>query len=149
MEKGGNKIWKWIPGDPSAWTSTVEKLLARVQVKSDHGIGILRQNTRHNTNLKTFKIVYHLFFVSYLRYGAQLWGQANKESQNKMQVIQNWALRKISFKKLHDPTVQLYKDLKGNMQFVFSCNPQKSGTSEVCIIFTQTTQKIPTKDRIY
>ena len=36
----------------------------------------------------------------------------NKESQNKIQVIQNQALRKISFKKLHDSTAQLYKDLK-------------------------------------
>ena len=35
------------------------------------------------------------------------------------------------------------------MQFVFLCNPPKSGTSEVCIIFTQITQKIPTKDKIY
>ena len=90
-----------------------------------------------------------IHFLSYLQYGPQLWGQANKESQNKTQVIQNWALRKISFKKLHDPTVQLYKDLKGNMQFVFLCNPPKSGTSEVCVIFTQITQKIPTKDKIY
>ena len=67
---------------------------------------------RHNINLKTLKIVHHSLFTSYLQYGAQLWGQANKESQNKIQVIQNRALRKISFKKLHDPTAQLYKDLK-------------------------------------
>ena len=41
-----------------------------------------------------------------------MWGQANKESQNIILVIQNRALRKISYKKLHDPTAQLYKDLK-------------------------------------
>ena len=34
------------------------------------------------------------------------------KSQNEIQVMQNRALRKISFKKLHDPTAQLYKDLK-------------------------------------
>ena len=87
------------------------KQLAHVQVKLNRGIGILSK-LRHNTNLKTLKIVYHSLFASYLQYGAQLWGQANKESQNKIQVIQNRALRKISFKKLHDPTAQLYKDLK-------------------------------------
>ena len=75
------------------------------------GIGILSK-LRHNTNLKTLKIVYHSFFVSYLQYGAQLWGQSNKESQNKIQEIQIRALRKVSIKKLHDPTAKLYKYLK-------------------------------------
>ena len=78
--------------------------MAHVQVKLNHGIGILSK-LRNNTNLKALKIVYHSLFTSYLQYGAQLWGQANKESQNKIQVIQNQALRKISFKKLHNPTV--------------------------------------------
>ena len=34
---------------------------------------------------------------------------------------------------------------KGNTQFVFLCNPQKSGTSRVHIIFLQITLKILTK----
>ena len=41
-----------------------------------------------------------------------MWGQANKESPSKIQVIQNRALRRLSFTKLHDPTAQLYKDFK-------------------------------------
>ena len=45
-------------------------------------------------------------------YDAQLWSQTNKESQNKIHVIQKWSLRKISFRKLHDHIAQLYKDLK-------------------------------------
>ena len=87
------------------------KQLAHVEVKLNHGIGI-SSKLRHNTNLKTLKIVYHSLFASDLRYGAQPWGQANKESQNKIQVIQDRALRKISFKKLHDSTAKLYKNLK-------------------------------------
>ena len=67
---------------------------------------------RHNANLKSLNIVYHSLFASYLQYGTQLWGQASKESQNKIQVIQNRALRKISFKKLYDPIMQIYEDLK-------------------------------------
>ena len=72
------------------------KQLAHVQVNLNRGIGILSK-LRHNTNLKTLKIVYHSLFASYLQYGAPLWGQANKENQNKIQVIQNQPLRRISF----------------------------------------------------
>ena len=87
------------------------KQLSHVQVKLDRGVGFLSK-LRHNKNLKTLKIIYHLLLASYLRYGAQLWDQANKERQNKTQVIQSQALRKISFKGLLDPTAQLHKDLK-------------------------------------
>ena len=38
--------------------------------------------------------------------------------------------------------------VKGNAQFVFLCNPPKSGASLVCIIFPHITQKILTKDII-
>ena len=37
-------------------------------------------------------------------------------------------------------------NIKGNAQFLFLCNPQKSGASQVCITFLQVTQKILTKD---
>ena len=30
---GGDKIWKWIPGDPSGWTSTVEKIIGSCSSK--------------------------------------------------------------------------------------------------------------------
>ena len=36
--------------------------------------------------------------------------------------------------------------IKGNAQFLFLCNAQKSGTSRVCITFPQITQKILTED---
>ena len=58
------------------------KQLSHVQVKLNGGIVILSK-LRHNTNLKTLKNVYHSLFASYLQYGVRLWGQANKESQNK------------------------------------------------------------------
>ena len=92
------------------WANNVQ-VKAHVQLKLNHGIRSLSK-LRHNTNLRTLKIVYHSLSASHLQYGAQLWGLANKESQNKIQVIQNQALRKINFKKLHDPTAQLYKDFK-------------------------------------
>ena len=36
--------------------------------------------------------------------------------------------------------------VKGNTQFIFLFNPQKSGASQVCITFLQITQKILPKD---
>ena len=39
-----------------------------------------------------------------------------------------------------------YDKPKGNAQFMFLCNPQKSGTSQVCIIFLHTIKKKLTKD---
>ena len=87
------------------------KQLGQAQVKLNCRIEISCK-LRHNTSLQTLKIVHHSLFVSQFQHNVQLWGQVNKESQNKIQVIQNRALRKISFKKLHDSTGQLYKDLK-------------------------------------
>ena len=63
-------------------------------------------------SLPILKIVYHSLFGSHLQYGAQLWGQGNCVNQNNIQNLQNRALRKITFKKFHDPVNPLYKDLK-------------------------------------
>ena len=46
-----------------------------------------------------------------------LWGLANKETQNKIQVIQNQAHRKMGFKILHYSFEQLYKDLKACVRY--------------------------------
>ena len=54
-----------------------------IEVKINCGIQILSKS-RGNTNLKTFKIVYHSLFASHLQYGVPLWGQANKENEKKI-----------------------------------------------------------------
>ena len=81
------------------------KELTYIQVKLNHRIVIISK-LRHNTNRDTLKILYYSLFGWHLQYRVQLWGQANKKNQNKIQVIQNQALRKIRFKKL-----QSHKDL--------------------------------------
>ena len=43
----------------------------------------------------------------------------------------------------------VFKKVKGNAQFLFLCNRQKSGASQVCIRFPQITQKILTKDMFH
>ena len=45
------------------------KYVPQVQVKLSRGIGFLSK-LRHNANLKTLKIVYHLLFASHLQYSA-------------------------------------------------------------------------------
>ena len=89
------------------WTKQVNW----VNLKLKQTIGILSK-LRYNTSLPILKIVYHSLLGSHLQYGAQLWGQGNCVNQNIIQNLQNQALRKITFKKFHDPVNPLYKDLK-------------------------------------
>ena len=56
--------------------------------------------------------MYHSIVESHLHYGARLRGQTKAENINKIRVLQNKALRKITFKKLHDSTNKIHKDLK-------------------------------------
>ena len=67
---------------------------------------------RNNTSLKTLKMTYHSLFSSHLLYGSQLWGHTNLTNQNKIQKLQNRALRKILFKKQQDSISQYYKELQ-------------------------------------
>ena len=87
------------------------KQLAHVTTKLNQGIGILSK-LRHYANLNILKIVYHSLAGSHLHYGAQLWGQTNTENINKIRVLQNRALREITFKMLHNPTNEIYKNPK-------------------------------------
>ena len=82
------------------WTNQLGKLKAK---PNDW------DSLRYNTSLPILKIVYHSLFGSQLEYGAQLWGQGKYVNRNNMQKLQNRALRKITFKKLHDPVNPLYK----------------------------------------
>ena len=83
---------------------------AHVIAKLNQRIDILSK-LMHSTNLNILKIVYHSLVGSHLHYSTQLWGQTNAENINKIQVLQNRALRKITFKRLHDSTNKIYKNL--------------------------------------
>ena len=62
--------------------------------------------------ISTLKMAYHSLFSSHLLYGFQLWGHTNLTNQNKIQKLQNRALRKILFKKQQDSIRQYYKELQ-------------------------------------
>ena len=74
------------------------KQINHVATKLNQAIGILSK-LRNRASLKILKMTYHSLFCSHLLYGSQLWGQSNVTSQNKIQKLQNRALRKILFKK--------------------------------------------------
>ena len=57
-------------------------------------------------------MTYHSLFSSHLQNGSQLWGHTNLANQNKIQKLQNRALRKILFKKQQDSIRQHYKELQ-------------------------------------
>ena len=72
------------------------KQINHVATKLNQAIGILSK-LRSRASLNILKMTY--LFCSHLLYGSQLWGQSNITSQNKIQKLQNRALRKILFKK--------------------------------------------------
>ena len=81
-------------GDRLLWS----KQINHVATKLNQASGLLNK-FRSRASLKILKMTYHSLFCSRLLYGSQLRGQSNITSQNKIQQLQNSALRKILFKK--------------------------------------------------
>ena len=81
-------------GDRLLWS----KQINHVATKLNQASGLLNK-LRSRASLKILKMTYHSLFCSRLLYGSQLRGQSNITSQNKIQQLQNSALRKILFKK--------------------------------------------------
>ena len=72
---------------------TLSPQISHVQMKINKAIGILSK-LRYQANIHTLKTVYHSLFGTHLIYAYQLWGQNNKEIQNKFRTLQNGALKK-------------------------------------------------------
>ena len=70
------------------------KQMNHVAIKLNQTIGILSK-FRNSASLKILKMTCHSLFCSHLLYGSQFWGQSNIPSENKIQKLQNRALRKI------------------------------------------------------
>ena len=67
--------------------------ISHVQMKLNQAIGILSK-LRYQANIDILKTVYHSLFGTHLIYACQLWGQSNKETQNKFRTLQNRSLKK-------------------------------------------------------
>ena len=66
--------------------------ISHVQMKLNRAIGILSK-LRYQANIHVLKTVYYSLFGTHLLYACQLWGQNNKETQNKFRTLQNRALK--------------------------------------------------------
>ena len=66
---------------------------SHIQMKLNRAIGILSK-LRSQASTHVLKAVYHSLFGTHLLYAGQLWGQNNKETQNKFRTLQNRALKK-------------------------------------------------------
>ena len=64
---------------------------------------------RHYVNFDTLKMIYHGIFSSILIYGSLIWGQHNR-IVNRLQVIQNKAIRSMTFKSSRTPAIPLFKE---------------------------------------
>ena len=81
---------------------------------------------RYHVDSKLLKTIYSAIFESHLRFGSQLWGQAQIQL---IENIQNKALQIINFKGPWESSVSLYKESKlfklkdivllNNLQFVY------------------------------
>ena len=78
--------------------------------KLSRAIGMLAK-IRHYVQIQTLKMIYYGIFSSLLLYGAQIWGQSAMVQQ-KMEKLQNKALRKMNFKNRLFPVGILYKTCK-------------------------------------
>ena len=63
---------------------------------------------RHYVNFDTLKMIYHGIFSSILTYGSLIWGQHNR-IVNRLQTIQNKAIRYMNFKPKRTPASPLFK----------------------------------------
>ena len=67
---------------------------------------------RHYVNQTTLSSIYHAIFASILKYGAEIWGQHSNRFLNRIEALQNRALKIITFSNSRDPVLPLYKNLK-------------------------------------
>ena len=98
-----------MPRSTFRWTLAMDQAISNVKIKLNRAIGIWSK-LRHNSNLDIMKITYHSLFGLYLLYACHLWGQKNQTSLYQIQILQNRALRKMTFKKHHDSANSIFKE---------------------------------------
>ena len=82
-----------------------------LSTKLSRAIGMLSK-IRHYVKFETLCMIYHGIFSSILLYASQIWGQINNQSINKLQVLQNKAIRVINFKPIRTSAGPLFKKCK-------------------------------------
>ncbi|MEO2220739.1 MAG: reverse transcriptase family protein, partial [Nitrosopumilus sp.] len=111
-----------------------------LSIRLSRAIGMLSK-IRHYVKFETLRMIYHGIFSSILLYGSQIWGQLNNQPINKLQVLQNKALRTITFKPPRTSADPLFKEcrilkLKDNIKlqnFLFAYDNLKNNLPSTLI----------------
>ena len=90
---------------------TFKNHMDTMKLKLNRVNGLLAK-LRHYVNPTLLRTIYYAIFEPYLRYGCQLWGQAQTQVLQNIEKIQNKALRILNFKNPWDPIEQIYKESK-------------------------------------
>ena len=90
--------------DPNlTWSPHVDSLSAKLS----RATGMLAK-TRHYVSENTLRSIYFGIFSSLLTYGSQIWGQFANKHVNRLQKLQNKAIRIINFGDYREPVDPLY-----------------------------------------
>ena len=84
---------------------------SQLNLKLNRAVGILSK-LRYLVPQKILQTIYHALFSSHMIYGCQVYAQSNTTIKNKVQLLQNKALRKITFSNLGTPMNNIYKNFK-------------------------------------
>ena len=107
---------------------TFKNHMDTVKLKVKKANGLLAK-LKHYVNPTLLRTIYYAIFEPHLRYGCQLWGQAQTQVLQNIEKIQNKTLRILNFKNPLKPVEQIYKESKifklkdiatmSNLKFVY------------------------------
>ena len=117
---------------------TWDSHLKTLSLKLNRAAGMLAK-IRHYVPRDVLHSIYYAIFNSHLTYGCQIWGQHQSQLLNKIQIIQNKALRIINFKTPREHADPLYSQssiLKINdyiklLNCIFAYDQHKQNLPEV------------------
>ena len=88
---------------------TFKNHMDTVKLKLNRANGLLAK-LRHYVSPKLLRTIYYAIFEPHLRYGCQLWGQAQIQVLQNIEKIQSKTLRILNFKNPCEPIEQIYKE---------------------------------------
>ena len=108
IEKTDNYKYLGISVDDKLnWKLQVEKLCSKLSSVC----GVLSK-VRHYLDRECLMLIYNSLFDSRLRYGILSWGTTSEQQLSKLRVLQNRAVRFITFSSFRTPAAPLYSSLK-------------------------------------
>ena len=93
--------------DKLSWDFQVKKLCSKLSSIC----GVLSK-VRHYLDRESLMLIYNSLFDSHLRYGILAWGTTSEQNLSKLRVLQNRAVRLITFSSFTTPAAPLYTSLK-------------------------------------